>query len=134
MTRSQPITEALRQEVAALREVGDIIRELNDCGFDDAIELIDRLTKQRDEAEAKLARIPDEAVSPPKPDYFELAGELGTRAMKLHEALESIAAWRKVNIQGEYEHGLRDIIRSITDCAAAALDASTVSRPNGNTP
>jgi hypothetical protein len=43
----------------------------------------------------------------------------------LRSALESIAGWRKVNIQGEYEHGLRDIIRSITDCAAAALDAST---------
>lgn len=40
----------------------------------------------------------------------------------LRDALESIAGWRKVNIQGEYEHGLRDIIRSITECAAAALD------------
>lgn len=36
-------------------------------------------------------------------------------------ALASIAAWRRVNISGEYEHGLRDIVRSITDCAAAAL-------------
>lgn len=39
-------------------------------------------------------------------------------------ALESIAGWRNVNISGEYEHGLRDIIRSITDCAVAGLEAS----------
>jgi hypothetical protein len=44
---------------------------------------------------------------------------------KLRETLESIAAWRLVNISGEYEHGLRDIIRSITDCASAALDSLT---------
>lgn len=43
---------------------------------------------------------------------------------KLRAALESIADWRKINIAGEYEHGLRDIIRSITDFAAAALDAA----------
>lgn len=40
---------------------------------------------------------------------------------KYKSALESIAGWRKVNIQGEYEHGLRDIIRSVVDCAATAL-------------
>ena len=44
----------------------------------------------------------------------------------LVKALESIAGWRKVNISGEYEHGLRDIIRSITDCAAAALESCSV--------
>jgi hypothetical protein len=43
---------------------------------------------------------------------------------KLVAALESIAGWRKVNISGEYEHGLRDIIRAIADCADAALSAS----------
>ena len=42
----------------------------------------------------------------------------------LRAALVTIADWRKVNISGEYEHGLRDIIRAITDCAAAALDAN----------
>ncbi len=46
---------------------------------------------------------------------------------KLRAALVSIAGWRKVNISGEYEHSLRDIIRSITDCAAAALEASPLS-------
>lgn len=43
---------------------------------------------------------------------------------QLRAALESIAAWRKVNISGEYDHGLRDIIRSITDCAATALEVA----------
>lgn len=43
---------------------------------------------------------------------------------RMRAALESIAGWRKVNISAEYEHGLRDIIRSITDCAQAALDAT----------
>jgi hypothetical protein len=44
-------------------------------------------------------------------------------------ALESIADWRNVNISGEYEHGLRDIIRSIIDRAVDALDAPQVPRP-----
>ncbi len=43
---------------------------------------------------------------------------------KYRDALEIIADWRNVNISGEYEHSLRDIIRSITDCAAAALQIS----------
>jgi hypothetical protein len=53
--------------------------------------------------------------------------DLMNKNEKLIAALESIAGWRKVNIQGEYEHGLRDIIRSITDCAAAALEATPMS-------
>lgn len=59
-------------------------------------------------------------------DLLELA--------KFRAVLESIAGWRKVNIAGEYEHSLRDIIRSIADCAATALETSTVSSQNGNTP
>lgn len=39
------------------------------------------------------------------------------------DALESIAGWSKVNISGEYEHGLRDIIRAIADCASTALES-----------
>lgn len=54
-----------------------------------------------------------------------IADERSKENVRLRASLESIAGWRKVNIQGEYEHGLRDIIRSITDCAAAALDATT---------
>ncbi|MCK1501528.1 hypothetical protein [Bradyrhizobium sp. 188] len=42
---------------------------------------------------------------------------------RLRSALESIADWRKVDISGEHELGLRDIIRSIIDCAVDALDA-----------
>lgn len=51
---------------------------------------------------------------------------------RMRAALESIAGWRKVNISGEYEHGLRDIIRSITDCAAAALEATAVTSQERN--
>ena len=50
----------------------------------------------------------------------------------LVKALESIAGWRKVNISGEYEHGLRDIIRSITDCAAAAFDTIPKANAEGD--
>lgn len=51
-------------------------------------------------------------------DYQELEAKLG----RLLGALESIAGWRNVNISSEYEHGLRDIIRSVTDCASAAIE------------
>jgi hypothetical protein len=48
-------------------------------------------------------------------------------ALQLQKAaLESIALWRSVNIQGEFEGGLRDIIRSMSDCAAAALETIPV--------
>lgn len=46
-------------------------------------------------------------------------------ALRYRNALESIADWRNVNISGEYEHGLRDIIRSIVDSAVDALDSPT---------
>jgi len=62
-------------------------------------------------------------------DAFDDLGKLEMALAQrdaLMRALESIAGWRKVNLSGEYEHGLRDIIRSITDCAAAALDAVRV--------
>lgn len=42
---------------------------------------------------------------------------------RLRAALKIIADWRTINIAGEYEHGLRDIIRSMSDAAAAALEA-----------
>lgn len=53
---------------------------------------------------------------------------------QMRAALQTIADWRKVNISGEYEHSLRDIIRSITDCAAAALDATSDSSQIPGTP
>jgi uncharacterized coiled-coil protein SlyX len=37
------------------------------------------------------------------------------------EALNSLAGFGDVNLAGEYESGLRDIIRSMTDCAKRAL-------------
>jgi hypothetical protein len=36
-------------------------------------------------------------------------------------ALEAVAGFGDVNLQGEWEAGLRDIIRSMTDCARNAL-------------
>jgi hypothetical protein len=58
-------------------------------------------------------------------DPFGANAALIVKAVNNHEsllaALKSIAEWRKVNLTAEYEHGLRDVIRSITDCAAAAL-------------
>jgi hypothetical protein len=35
--------------------------------------------------------------------------------------LKLIADWRNVSLAGEYEHSLRDIIRSMLDCADRAL-------------
>lgn len=51
-----------------------------------------------------------------------MAGEPTAREMALREALELIAAFGQENLAGEWEHGLRDIIRSMTDCARKALD------------
>ena len=42
----------------------------------------------------------------------------------LREALQIIADWQNVRIADEHEHSLRDIIRSITDCAIRALAPS----------
>jgi hypothetical protein len=55
--------------------------------------------------------------------------EMTDEVQRLRSALESIADWRNVNISGEHELGLRDIIRSIVDCAVAVLDAPQVPRP-----
>lgn len=63
---------------------------------------------------------------------FELSdsrADLVTMREKLEaarDALQTISNWRSVNIGNEYEHGLRDIIRSIVDCASQALDDTTV--------
>ena len=59
------VSDATREEVKRLHEVGDIIREMGDCGFYSAIELIDRLTKERDAAEAALASLPPAPAQAP---------------------------------------------------------------------
>lgn len=51
--------------------------------------------------------------------------------LRMVAALESIAGWGDVNLQREYEPALRDIIRSVADCAAAALEAAPMS-PTGD--
>lgn len=42
----------------------------------------------------------------------------------LRTALESIVRVGSLNLTGEYEHSLRDIIRSMTDCAKNALGSA----------
>lgn len=42
---------------------------------------------------------------------------------RLREALTAIAGFGDVNLASEWEAGLRDIIRSMTDCARTALSA-----------
>lgn len=46
------------------------------------------------------------------------------RNERLQEALENIAGFGDVNLAGEWEPALRDIIRSMTDCAKSALRES----------
>lgn len=41
---------------------------------------------------------------------------------RLREALANIATWRTVNLQSEWESGLRGIITSMADCAQDALN------------
>lgn len=53
----QPDNREVRQEVAAIHRVGEIVVELNDCGFESAIDLIDTLTKQRDAAEYRIEEL-----------------------------------------------------------------------------
>lgn len=55
------------------------------------------------------------SMPPPEPTEGQVA--------HLRERLEAIAGFGSVNLNGEYEHGLRDIIRSMTDCAREALRA-----------
>lgn len=55
--------------------------------------------------------------------------EMTDELQRLRSALENIADWRNVNISGEYEHGLRDIIRSIVDSAVTVLDEFQVPHP-----
>ena len=45
--------------------------------------------------------------------------------MTEREALEAIAGFGSINLAGEHEHGLRDIIRSMTDCAKECLASRT---------
>lgn len=59
-------------------------------------------------------------------EWSQLTKARNAREIAMAAALKSIADWRAVNLSGEYEHGLRDVIRSVTDCAAAALDAYSI--------
>jgi hypothetical protein len=48
--------------------------------------------------------------------------KLRAKNERMCEALQAIAGFGSVNLQQEYEFGLRDIIRSMTDCARNALE------------
>lgn len=54
-----------------------------------------------------------------------IADALIAAGVRYSGALENIADWRNVNISGEHELGLRDIIRSMIDSAVDALDSPT---------
>jgi hypothetical protein len=45
-----------------------------------------------------------------------------TEIERLRAALTAISGFGDVNLAGEYEHGLRGIIRSMTDCAKRAIE------------
>jgi hypothetical protein len=54
----------------------------------------------------------------------ELAHAAADEIERLRAALTSIAGFGDVNLAGEWEPALRDIIRSMTDCAKRALRES----------
>jgi hypothetical protein len=56
-------------------------------------------------------------------DAVLMMNELQRKLDLATTALKVIADWDMVNLQGEYEVGLRDVIRSIVDCAQRTLDA-----------
>jgi hypothetical protein len=56
-------------------------------------------------------------------DAVQMVHDLDRKLTLATDALEIIASWRTVNLQGEYETGLRGVIRSITDLAQCTLDA-----------
>jgi hypothetical protein len=97
-------------------------------------ELIERLRKvhaelvESDGAECEFVKYFREAADEIS-HLLKARHDLAKERADLLAALESIALWRSVNIAGEYEHGLRDLIRSMTDCAAAALEV-LASGPN----
>ena len=51
----------------------------------------------------------------------EVVLAMAARILQCEAALKTISGFGSVNLAGEWEHGLRDIIRSITDCARMAL-------------
>ena len=67
--------------------------------------------------------IGDDPLPPPTPEEerAEAWEYWHQRATKFETALHAIAGFGSVNLAGEWENGLRDIIRSMTDCAKAAL-------------
>jgi hypothetical protein len=86
----------------------------------------DEAERLRDGAFIALSNEPESSamIDSLNGSVWELGQELETadaRIAVLEKALESIAAWGSVSIAGEWEHGLRDIIRANVDVARAAL-------------
>lgn len=52
---------------------------------------------------------------------MDRAEKAEAEAAALREALDAVSGFAKVDMRGCYERELRDIIRSMTDCAARAL-------------
>lgn len=57
--------------------------------------------------------------------------QMATEIERLQAALESIAGFGSVDLNGEWGSGLCDIIRSMTDCARRALEQTTPTKPSG---
>lgn len=54
-------------------------------------------------------------------EAFKCANDTFDRVAAFREALTTIASFGNANLASEWEHGLRDIIRAMTDCAKRAL-------------
>lgn len=56
-----------------------------------------------------------------EPSAGAMADERSKENVRLRAALGAIAGFGSVSLSGRYEHELRDIIRSMTDCARDAF-------------
>jgi hypothetical protein len=124
------LSDALRHEaIATVYQIVEsypryALSQINDILAGEIVDAIAEIDDNRRNAHLNAGNIiAGSALSPP-------SEAIGRDDGKLIAALQSIAGWRKINLGAEYDHALRDIIRSITDCAEAALDASTLSRPH----
>ncbi|SEE52712.1 DUF551 domain-containing protein [Bradyrhizobium lablabi] len=93
---SRPEPDALGREVAVIRKVGEIVVELNDCGYESAIELIDTLTKQRDDAEYRVQELTKALEWQP----IETAPKDGTNVLLADHEIVCTGFWASLNYAG----------------------------------
>lgn len=56
-------------------------------------------------------------------EWSQITKARTSREIRYERSLRSIADWHKVNISGEHDGGLRDIIKSIVHCAQVGLES-----------